>query len=83
MFILSLPYVLATGITIEEYERRTEEFSIHGCWEFSEGKVIIYEFPSAPHEVCIVAITKEIVRECSNADRTPAKIIGFGCTRKY
>ncbi|CAG8806606.1 5068_t:CDS:2, partial [Racocetra persica] len=37
------------------------EFSIRGCWEWREGKVIIYEFPSVPHEVCISAIVEEII----------------------
>ncbi|RGB40684.1 hypothetical protein C1646_380576 [Rhizophagus diaphanus] len=78
---VTLPYVLATGITIEEYEKRTEEFNIHGCWEWSNGIVLIYEFPSAPHEVCIGAIVKEIIRNCSNADGTNAEIYSFGSTR--
>ncbi|CAG8802986.1 23047_t:CDS:2, partial [Dentiscutata erythropus] len=75
---VALPYVLATGITIEEYEQRTEKFSIRSCWEWREGKVIIYEFPSAPHEVCVSAITSEIMNGCNNARRTNAVIIGFG-----
>ncbi|CAG8639101.1 14508_t:CDS:10 [Cetraspora pellucida] len=78
---VALPYVLATGVTIEEYEQRTEKFSIHGCWEWREEKVIIYEFPSAPHEVCIGAIVKEIIKRCSNIDGTNAEIISFGATR--
>ncbi|KAF0429712.1 hypothetical protein F8M41_005641 [Gigaspora margarita] len=78
---VALPYVLATGVTIEEYEQRTEKFSIHGCWEWREEKLIIYEFPSAPHEVCIGAIVKEINKRCSNVDGTNAEIISFGATR--
>jgi hypothetical protein len=75
--------VLATNITIEDYEERTEKFNIHGCWEWSNGKVIIYEFPSAPHEVCIGRISYEITDACRNVMGTPAKIISHGCTRKY
>ncbi|CAG8599992.1 13668_t:CDS:10 [Ambispora gerdemannii] len=78
---VALPYVLATGITIEEYEQRTEKFSIHGCWEWSNREVIIYEFPSTPHEVCIVAVVKMIIKSCGNADGTNAEILGFGSTR--
>ena len=83
MFILSLPYVLAKGIDIEEYERRTEEFNIHRCWEWSNGEVLIYELPSKPHEVCIGAIVKQIFRQCGNADGTNAEIHGAGSTSKY
>ncbi|CAB4418824.1 unnamed protein product [Rhizophagus irregularis] len=60
---VTLPYVLAKGIDIEEYERRTEEFNIHGCWEWSNREVLIYELPSMPHEVCIVLFLLERVTE--------------------
>lgn len=84
MFILSLSYVLATGVTIEEYEKRIEEFNIHGCWEWSNGVVLIHEFPSTPHEVCIGAIVKKInITSCSNADGTNSEIYSFGSTSKY
>jgi len=83
LFILSLPYVLAKGIDIEEYERRTEEFNIHGCWEWSNGEVLIYELPSKPHEVCIGEIVMRIIRQCGNADGTDADIYSFGSTSKY
>ena len=75
--------MLAKGIDIEEYERRTEEFNIHGCWEWSNGEVLIYELPSMPHEVGISAIVKLINRHCGNADGTNAEIYGFGATSKY
>ncbi|CAG8514340.1 3023_t:CDS:2 [Acaulospora colombiana] len=48
---VTLPYVPAEEIDIEEYERRTENFNIYGCWEWVEGKIVIYEFSSMPHEV--------------------------------
>jgi len=73
--------VLAKGIDIEEYERRIENFNIHGCWEWSDGKIIIYELPSMPHEVGIGAIAKEIVKRCINADGTDAEIYNCGATR--
>ncbi|CAI2196233.1 16240_t:CDS:2, partial [Funneliformis geosporum] len=78
---IRLPYVLATGIAIEEYEKCTKEFKIHGCWEWSDGKILIYEFPSMPHEVKISAIVKQINKKCGNADRTGAEIYGFGSTK--
>ncbi|CAB5094601.1 unnamed protein product [Rhizophagus irregularis] len=78
---VTLPYVLATDVTIEEYEQRTEKFNIHGCWEWSDGKVIIYELPSMPHEVCISAVSEEISNACRHVRGTPAQIYGFGATR--
>jgi hypothetical protein len=75
--------VLAKGIDIEEYERRTENFNIHRCWEWVEGKVVIYELPSMPHEVCIGAITSDIIEGCIPVKRTNAKIYSFGSTSKY
>ncbi|RHZ82173.1 hypothetical protein Glove_113g66 [Diversispora epigaea] len=78
---VTLPYVLATGIAIDEYEQRSEKFNIHGCWEWSNGEVLIYELPSMPHEVGISAIVKQINRQCGNADGTNAEIYGFGATR--
>ena len=75
--------MLAKGIDIEEYERRTEKFNIHGCWEWSDGKIIIYELPSMPHEVGIGVIAKEIVKCCINADGTDAVIHNCGATSKY
>ncbi|CAG8591002.1 9462_t:CDS:2 [Diversispora eburnea] len=78
---VTLPYVLATGIIIEDYEERAEKFNIHGCWEWSNGAVIIYELPSMQHEVCIGAIVKEIIKRCSDADGTNAEIYSLGATR--
>ena len=83
MFILSLPYVLATGIIIEDYEERVEKFNIHGYWEWSEGKVIIYELPSMPHEVVIGAVTRMLMYQCHAVAFTNAEIDGFGGTSKY
>ncbi|CAI2173914.1 16754_t:CDS:2, partial [Funneliformis geosporum] len=74
---VTLPYVLATGIAIEEYEKRTEEFKIHGCWEWSDGKVLIYEFPSMPHEVGIGAVTRILLHQCDAVAFTNAEIYSF------
>jgi hypothetical protein len=80
---IRLPHVLAEGIDIEEYERRTENFNIHGCWEWVEGKVVIYEFPSMPHEVCISAIVQTINVACGPVMGAPEQIYGFGSTSMY
>jgi hypothetical protein len=77
---VTLPYVLAKGITIEDYEERVEKFNIHGCWEWSNGKVIIYELPSMPHEVGIGAITFEIIESLIPVKRTNAAIYSCGAT---
>ncbi|CAG8758351.1 2891_t:CDS:2 [Dentiscutata erythropus] len=78
---VTLPHVLATGVTPEDYEERVEKFNIRGCWEWSNSEVIIYEFPSKPHEVCLAKVVKVITGACRNADNTPAEILGFGATR--
>jgi hypothetical protein len=83
LFILRLPYVLATGITSEEYEERVDKFNIRRCWEWSNGEVIIYEFPSMQHEVCIGAITGEVFTGCSNVHHTDVDIFSLGSTRKH
>ncbi|CAG8506258.1 11534_t:CDS:2 [Dentiscutata erythropus] len=77
---VTLPYVLATGVTLEDYEERVEKFSIHRCWEWLNGEVIIYELNSMAHEVCNCAVSNEIMAACRNADNTPAEILGFGST---
>ena len=80
---IRLPYVLAKGIAIDDYEERVEKFNIHRCWEWLNGEVLIYELPSMPHEVCISTIVKQINRQCGNADETNAEILGIGSTSKY
>ena len=75
--------MLAKGIAIDDYEERVEKFSIHRCWEWLNGEVLIFELPSMSHEVCISAIVKQIFRQCGNADGTNAEIYGLGSTSKY
>ena len=75
--------MLATNITIEDYEERTEKFNIHGCWEWVEGKVVIYELPSMPLETGIGAIVEEIMDACRPAKGTPSRIYSIGSTSKY
>ncbi|CAG8546990.1 2838_t:CDS:2, partial [Gigaspora rosea] len=67
----------------EKYERRTENFNIHKCWEWIEGKVIIYELPSMPHKVCIGAITSDIIEGCIPVKRINAEIYSFGSTKTH
>ncbi|CAG8492829.1 2911_t:CDS:2 [Ambispora gerdemannii] len=35
----TLPYVLAEDVTLNEYEHRTDEFNVHGLWEWTNYKV--------------------------------------------
>ncbi|CAG8826216.1 18513_t:CDS:2, partial [Racocetra persica] len=79
----TLPYVLAEGVTLDEYERRTDKFNVHGLWEWTNYKVSVYELPLEPHETCIGAIIKYINRSCSDVDDTDASIIGLGAARRH
>ncbi|CAG8668058.1 10836_t:CDS:2, partial [Diversispora eburnea] len=78
---VTLPYVLATDITLEDYEERVEKFNIHGCWEWSNGEVIIYELPSLPHEVVIGAVRRMLLYQCNAVAFTDAEIDSLGATR--
>jgi len=76
-----LPYIIAEGITLEEYEERTDKFNIRCCWEWVEFKVIIYELPSEHHENFIGSISTAIIMECSPVYETNASIGNQGATR--
>ncbi|CAG8445497.1 3600_t:CDS:2 [Funneliformis mosseae] len=71
---INLLYVLAKGITLEDYEERVDKFNIHKCLEWSNGKVIIYELPSELYKVCIKVINSEIIENCLSAKWTNTKI---------
>ncbi|CAH1756293.1 9421_t:CDS:2 [Entrophospora sp. SA101] len=86
---IKLPYILVKDITIDKYEERADQFNVHGCWEWGAklekngivlGDVTIYELPSQAHEVCIGAIVKLMMKQCSPADETDAEIYSFGAT---
>ncbi|CAG8758003.1 13077_t:CDS:2, partial [Gigaspora rosea] len=77
----TLPYVLAEGVTLDEYESHTDKFNIHGLWEWTNYKVLVYELPLEPHEICIGTIVKEFNECCRDVNRTDASIINFGATR--
>ena len=77
-----LPYILVKNVSLEEYELRVDKFNVHGCWDWTENKVIIYEFPSKPHEVLIGEITSEIQSQCNPARSTNAHIGSLGAVRK-
>ncbi|CAG8664069.1 2176_t:CDS:2, partial [Ambispora gerdemannii] len=77
----TLPYTLAVGVTLDEYEQRSDKFNVRGYWEWVDYKVIIYELPSKPHETLIGAITSEIVEKCLPVKRTDASIGNLGAIR--
>ncbi|CAG8518738.1 1483_t:CDS:2 [Acaulospora morrowiae] len=77
----TLPYTLAVGVTLDEYERRSDKFNVRGYWEWVDYKVIIYELPSKPHETLIGAIISEIVEKCLPVKRTDASIGNLGAIR--
>ncbi|CAI2181134.1 15079_t:CDS:2, partial [Funneliformis geosporum] len=76
-----LPYVIAKEITLDEYEKRTDEFNVHGLWEWINYEIIIYELPLKHHETFVVSITSEILEKCHPVKRTNAAIGGLGATR--
>ncbi|CAG8475713.1 3752_t:CDS:2 [Acaulospora morrowiae] len=69
-----LQYTFAVGVILKEYERHSEEFNIHDCWEWIDYKVIIYELPSKLHETCIWVISKLLNQCWSPVDFTDASI---------
>ncbi|CAI2186684.1 16446_t:CDS:2, partial [Funneliformis geosporum] len=73
-----LPYIIAEGITLEEYEERTDNFNIRAFWEWVDCKIIINELPSAHHEIFIGSITSEIMEKCLPVKRTDAEIGSLG-----
>ncbi|CAJ0828338.1 1896_t:CDS:2, partial [Entrophospora sp. SA101] len=86
---IKLPYILVKDGTIDKYEEHADRFNVHGCWEWDAklekngivlGNVTIYELPSQSHEVCIGAIAKLMMKQCSPADETDAEIYSFGAT---
>ena len=79
LFVSRLPYKLAVGVTLEEYEERSDKFNIRGYWEWVNGDVIIYELPSKPHETFIFTITQVLFRQCHPVFGTDAHIIGLNC----
>ncbi|CAG8844364.1 25088_t:CDS:2, partial [Gigaspora margarita] len=69
----TLPYVLAEGVTLDEYESHTDKFNVHGLWEWTNYKV---ELPLPPHEICVGAIVKEFNECCREVNRTRADSSG-------
>ncbi|CAI2175263.1 2874_t:CDS:2 [Funneliformis geosporum] len=75
---VTLPYKLAVGVTFDEFVRRSEESNAHGCWEWTNGDVMVYEWPSEPHEICIRTIYDELLKACISVIRTNARIYSLG-----
>ena len=83
VLVSRLPYTLAVGVTLYEYEQRSDKFNVRGYWEWVDYKVIIYELPSKPHEILIAEITSEIRTKCISVRGTDASIGNLGAIRKY
>ncbi|CAG8643589.1 12602_t:CDS:1, partial [Cetraspora pellucida] len=45
-----LPYELKSNVSWDQYVERTDKHNVHGMWEWNNGRVFVYELPSAPHE---------------------------------
>jgi len=80
--ISRLPYTLVKSVSLEEYELRVDKFNVHGCWDWKENKVIVYEWPSKPHETFIGEITSEIMSHFNAIRGTPAHMLSMGAVRK-
>ncbi|CAG8457102.1 3440_t:CDS:2 [Diversispora eburnea] len=57
-------------------------FNVHGCWEWEDGKIIIFELPSDPHNICNAAIVAEVINACQNILRTDARIYNLGSAQE-
>ncbi|GBC09899.1 hypothetical protein RclHR1_00920017 [Rhizophagus clarus] len=73
-----LPYTLVKSVSLEEYELHADKFNVHGCWDWKENKVIVYEWPSKPHETFIGEITVEIINHFNAVCGAPAHISSMG-----
>lgn len=74
--------MLAEGVTLEEFEIRTDKFNVHSLWEWKDYKVFICELPLKPHEICISAISKKIYG-CCRPVKHNASILGLGATGRH
>ena len=83
MTVSRLPYTLVKNVNLEEYEHRVDKFNVHGCWNWTANKVIIYELSSKPHEAFIFEITQEITDKCRPVRGADAHVAGMGAVRKY
>ncbi|GES84423.1 hypothetical protein GLOIN_2v1499413 [Rhizophagus clarus] len=78
-----LPYTLVKSVSLEEYELHADKFNVHGCWDWKENKVIVYEWPSKPHETFIGEITVEIINHFNAVCGAPAHISSMGAVLAY
>ncbi|GBC18797.2 uncharacterized protein OCT59_015326 [Rhizophagus irregularis] len=76
-----LPYTLVKSVSLEEYELRVDKFNVHGCWDWKENKVIVYEWPSKVHETIIGELTYQILRQFDAIHGTPAHMSSMGAVR--
>ncbi|CAG8500627.1 17618_t:CDS:2, partial [Acaulospora colombiana] len=56
----TLPYVLKTDVTLDEYIKRTDMHNVHALWEWEKGTVRVIELPSSFHEDCIATIIAKL-----------------------
>ncbi|RGB32123.1 hypothetical protein C1646_763246 [Rhizophagus diaphanus] len=68
---------------LEEYELRVNKFNVHGCWDWKENKVIVYEWPSKIHETIIGELTYQILRQFDAIHSTPAHMSSMGSVRTH
>ncbi|CAG8611396.1 16011_t:CDS:2, partial [Cetraspora pellucida] len=76
----TLPYVLKTGVTLDEYIEQTDKHNVHALWEWENGTVRVIELPSSYHEDCIGTIIRKLGVVFDAVSNTPFDVIFSGAT---
>jgi len=70
----SLPYVLKTGMKLEDFIFQTDKHNVKGCWEWENATVRVVELPSSFREDAVITILERLVLACQTVINTPARI---------
>ncbi|KAF0552453.1 hypothetical protein F8M41_021771 [Gigaspora margarita] len=69
----SLPYVLETDVTLDEYITKTDKYNVKGLWEWENGSVLVTEIPSKFYEICVATISGRSGKEADVSIRPKGK----------
>src|SRR2546421_8060390 len=70
----SLPYVLKTGVKLQEFIFQTDKHNVKGYWKWKNQTVCIVELSSSFHDNCVGAILERPILGCQTMIDTPAMI---------
>ncbi|CAG8638634.1 23635_t:CDS:2 [Cetraspora pellucida] len=73
-----LPYELKSNVSWDKYVERTDKHNVHGMWEWNNGKVFVYELPSAPHESACAGLIRLLNFELAGVFLTDYDFIFLG-----